>query len=44
MVGDEDQGLDELLKVKKKIKDLEGEHKKMVEISLILETLLETQK
>ena len=36
----EAEGLDEILQVKKKIKEIEGEHRKMVEITLLLESLL----
>ena len=36
MVGEEDEGLDQLLKVKKRIKEFEGEHRRMVEITLTL--------
>ena len=39
-----EEHLDELLQVKKKIKEIEGEHRKMVEIALVLESLLETDK
>ena len=38
------EGLDQMLQVKKKIKEIEGEHRKMVEITLLLESLLQSQK
>ena len=43
MEAGEEGSLDELLQVKKKVKEVEGEHRRMVEVTLVLETLLESQ-
>lgn len=44
MTGSEESGLDEMLQVKRKIKEMEGEHRKMLEITLILESLLDSEE
>jgi hypothetical protein len=44
MGSEEEQGLDEMLQVKKKIKEMEVEHRKMVDITLTLEAMLESTK